>query len=433
MTKRAWLMMTLPLLALIFNNCAFIKLKEELTIIEKNTGIGGEINSHAAVKHPIIIQLFAEVDGKRQMIGFRIVDKTEGFYLFVVPDGKYYILAFEDANANFAYDAGEYFGAFGKPEQIVIADLQPRQDLHVDVSQTEGFPKGFRTDISTFAAKTFAENVATGTVIGLDDEKFSEETARMGYWQPVTFLKEAGVGIYFLEPYDSDKIPILFVHGASGTPRHFKSLADQIDRDRFQPWFYHYPSGLPLDKISKFLNRLITIIHGDFQFKQLYVTGHSMGGLVSRSFILRNRFGDGNDYIKLFVSISTPWNGHEASQKGVESAPVAIPSWHDMVPDSPFIQEVFSRTLTPQIDYHLIFSHKGDCSVFMDNNDGSVTLRSQLDFRAQKDALSKWGFDNGHVDILSSPQLITEINAIIDRTYRNQKDQKRPFMRLLAN
>ncbi len=229
-------------------------------------------------------------------------------------------------------------------------------------------------------------------------------------------MKEAGVGVYFLEPYDPNKIPILFVHGAAGTPRHFQYLAEHIDRTRFQPWFYHYPSGAPLEKISWFLNRLIKILHDVYQFNQLYVTAHSMGGLVSRSFILKNVFEDGNDYIKLFVSISTPWGGLETAQKGVESAPVAIPSWHDVVPNSPFIQDVFSVKLTPQIDYYLIFSYKGDCSLFMDNNDGSVTLRSQLDLRAQKDAIIKWGFDQGHVSILSSPDVLETYNEILENT-----------------
>jgi hypothetical protein len=32
------------------------------------------------------------------------------------------------------------------------------------------------------------------------------------------------------------------------------------------------------------------------------------------------------------------------------------------------------------------FGFKGDCSMFMANNDGSVELQSELDYRAQKEA-----------------------------------------------
>jgi len=405
------------LVILLLTGCSFIRLKEDIETMEANVGIGGEITSRSPEQKPLIVMLYSEVDGKQQIVGLRIVDKTEGFYFFLVPIGEYYIFAFEDANANLTYDAGEYFGAFGQPDQIRVASLKARDNLHIEVSRTSGFPEEFPADISKISTVASVKNVATGTVTTLDNEKFSQEMAGMGFWQPVTFLQEAGVGVYFLDPYDPKKIPILFVHGASGSPRHFKYLAEHIDRARFQPWFYHYPSGLPLDKVSRFLNLLITTLHDDYRFKRLYVTAHSMGGLVSRSFILRNTFEDGNDYIKLFVSISTPWNGHDAAKKGVEHAPAAIPSWHDMVPDSPFIQSVFSREMRPGIPFYLMFSHKGDCSMFMDNNDGAVTIKSQLDLRAQADALDKWGFNNGHVDILSSPDVVKKYKEILDRTY----------------
>jgi len=416
MSKIAFQIIAIVLLVMLINSCAFFKLKEELEVMESNIGIGGEIENRSPEQKPLIVILYSEVDGKQQIVGLRIVGKTEGFYIFVVPVGEYYILAFEDANLNLKYDTGEYFGAFGQPDLIRMSSLKARDNLHIEVSRTGGFPEGFPADVSKVSLASALKNVATGTIISLDDEKFSQETADMEFWQPVTFLKQAGVGVYFLEQYDPNKIPILFVHGAAGTPRHFQYLAEHIDRSRFQPWFYHYPSGIPLEKISGFLNVLIKILHDDYQFDQLYVTAHSMGGLVSRSFILKNLIEDGNDYIKLFVSISTPWGGLETAQKGVESAPAVIPSWHDVVPNSPFIQGVFSKSLKPQIDYYLIFSYKGDCSLFMDNNDGSVTLRAQLDLRAQKDALSKWGFDQGHVGILSSPEVLQTYEEILEIT-----------------
>ena len=34
----------------------------------------------------------------------------------------------------------------------------------------------------------------------------------------MSFLQEIGVSIFFLELYDPDKIPVLFIHGALGTP-----------------------------------------------------------------------------------------------------------------------------------------------------------------------------------------------------------------------
>jgi hypothetical protein len=239
--------------------------------------------------------LYSEVDGKQQIVKLNIVDQTEGFYIFMAPIGEYRIVAFEDANTNLSYDTGEYFGAFGQPDRISIASLKARENLHIEVSRTSGFPDGFPTDASKLSLVSSVKNVSTETIITLGDDKFSQEWADIGFWQPVIFLKEAGAGIYFLEPYDPKKIPILFLHGAAGTPRNFQYLAEKIDRDRYQPWFYHYPSGIQLEKISRFLNNLITTLHDDYQFKQLYMTAHSMGGLVSRSLIFKNMYEDGND------------------------------------------------------------------------------------------------------------------------------------------
>ena len=87
-----------------------------------------------------------------------------------------------------------------------------------------------------------------------------------------------------------------------------------------------------------------------------------------------------------------------------------------MVPNSPFIERIFSRSLRGKVDYYLLFSFKGDCSLFMGNNDGSVTLASELDHHAQADAVQKWGFDEGHVAILSSPAVLKYYNEILEKT-----------------
>jgi hypothetical protein len=103
----------------------------------------------------------------------------------------------------------------------------------------------------------------------------------------------------------------------------------------------------------------------------------------------------------LFITISTPWRGHRLVKKGIEQASTAVPSWHDIKPGSDFLAAIFAKELPPSIDYYLLFSHRGDCSLFMENNDGSVELGSQLYYKAQKNAKGIFGFDTGHVDILS--------------------------------
>jgi len=243
---------------------------------------------------------------------------------------------------------------------------------------------------------------------------FAPQSGETGYWKPLTFLRDFGIGVYFIEAYDPDKIPILFVHGAVGTPAAWKTIVGHIDRRQYQPWFFSYPSGLRLDKLGRALNSIITILHAEHGFNTLYVTAHSMGGLVARSFILKKGYEDRQDYIKLFVSISTPWNGHRASKKGIEQAPAVVPSWYDMVPKSDFIQSIYMRKLPAGMKYYLFFSFRGNCSMMMENNDGTVELSSELDYRAQSDAVRIIGFDEDHTGILASQNVIDQYNRILN-------------------
>jgi hypothetical protein len=138
-----------------------------------------------------------------------------------------------------------------------------------------------------------------------------------------------------------------------------------------------------------------------------------MGGLVARSFILKNGHENQQDIVKLFVSISSPWNGHRLTAKGVQQAPTAVPSWHDMVPDSPFIRSLFARRLPESVTYDLFFSYRGDCSLFLENNDGTVELASELDIRAQREARRIYGYDEDHGSILASAEAIAQLIRLL--------------------
>jgi hypothetical protein len=127
-------------------------------------------------------------------------------------------LAFEDSNNNTRYDDGELAGYVDKPIEVTLSQLRANDAVDIELSKgltlPEGFPEGL--DISGDVIKS--RILFAGRIIDLNNEIFSQENAKMGFWKPLSFAKKFGVGVYFLEPYDADKIPILFVHGASGTP-----------------------------------------------------------------------------------------------------------------------------------------------------------------------------------------------------------------------
>ena len=49
--------------------------------------------------------------------------------------------------------------------------------------------------------------------------------------------------IFFLEPYNPDKIPILFIHGAGGNPAEWASIIDTLGRQRFSVLKLYIPTG----------------------------------------------------------------------------------------------------------------------------------------------------------------------------------------------
>jgi pimeloyl-ACP methyl ester carboxylesterase len=391
--------------------------------LEKHYTLAGNVALPSSPYGTVLILLYSAKMEENKLVSYTIPADT-GHFSFFVSKGMYYLTAFEDRNNNLSYDKGELVGYFGAPDKIVIPaeNVTPQNsgdvlNLDMELKYTDHYLAGFQPaiDLERINQSVF---VKFGQISSLDDKIFSAENGANGYWKPLTFLRDCGFGIYFLEPYDPEKIPVLFVHGALGTPEGWKNIVERLDRSRFQPWFYYYPSGFRLEDVADALNEIIKKIHETYGFKTLYITAHSMGGLVSRSFIMKNFYQDHQDYIKLFISISTPWNGHRLTEKGVKKAPEAVPSWHDMVPDSDFIRSVFQMDFPEECTYYLTFSFKGNCSLFLYNNDGTVELSSELDYRAQNDADMIFGFDEDHGSILISPEFLDYFRQILDEEYR---------------
>ena len=74
MSKSATQMIVLFLALSLLTGCAFFKLKEEIEVMETNVGIGGEINSSSPQQLPLTVILYSEVEGKKQIQNFQIVN-----------------------------------------------------------------------------------------------------------------------------------------------------------------------------------------------------------------------------------------------------------------------------------------------------------------------------------------------------------------------
>ncbi len=107
-----------------------------------------------------------------------------------------------------------------------------------------------------------------------------------GMLEPGSLIKEAG--IYITQPYDPQRIPVLFVHGLGSAPQTWRSMINAIDSDprlrgRYQFWIFGYPSGEPPALSALQLRNGLKAIYRTYpQTKNMVVVAHSLGGLITQ-------------------------------------------------------------------------------------------------------------------------------------------------------
>jgi pimeloyl-ACP methyl ester carboxylesterase len=97
-----------------------------------------------------------------------------------------------------------------------------------------------------------------------------------------------------LTPYQCGKIPVVFVHGLLSDPATWMPMRNQLDgkswfRERYQVWFFRYPTGIPFlvsaAALRRELNTAVACCPGaaeDPAAQQMVLISHSMGGLISK-------------------------------------------------------------------------------------------------------------------------------------------------------
>lgn len=405
--------------AWLLSGCVFLRLERDLAEKRSQVLLRGAVTTDHATVLPIVVLVYAGEDGNEELIDDFVL-AGPGPYFFVVPDGTYRLAAFEDLDRDFAYVPGGADASAllrgGEPIEARAGESLVDLDIEIRADGRERIPFSF-TSADTEGGEIALRDSRLGEVVRIDDARFSESNAVRGLWQPMDFVRQVGAGIYFLEPYDPRKIPVLFVHGAVGHPGNWTEIVASLDRDRFQPWLVYYPTAPGLEKTAKSLDRWVQRLYVAHRYDRMAVIAHSMGGLVARAFVNRVVASrDGRDAgLRLFMTISTPWDGHNAAQTGVNRAPVVAPSWYDMAPGSPFLHALLEPALPPAIAQDLLFSFAGRSRLVRGNNDGVVTLESQLDPRAQAQARTVRGFNESHAGILRSADVAALVNAELAR------------------
>ena len=120
-----------------------------------------------------------------------------------------------------------------------------------------------------------------------------QQNERQAALRAENFLDEAG--IYTIEPYRPDKIPLVLVHGLNSSALTWLELSNDLRGDaelrrRYQIWAFNYPTGLPFSISTAMLRQSLENMldhfdpdRGDEAIRQMVMIGHSMGGLVTRA------------------------------------------------------------------------------------------------------------------------------------------------------
>jgi pimeloyl-ACP methyl ester carboxylesterase len=403
----------LPLFALVvpvmLSSCAFIRLQEDLDKLAASGTIHGKISNNSNEKSRIILIVYNK---KKGLVKYKFLDKESDYFAFILPAGEqYHIALFEDLNNNLKLDKGEPGGYWSNPDKKV---LTPRGNIQVNltINSKVRIPSAYNLDIKKTDKKSGDKTIiSTGDIADLDNIIFSHEYGEKGLWTPLSSLEKNGLGVYFMEKYDPKKIPILFIYGIGGYPQSWETFFKEIDRTRYQPWFYYYPSGFRIGKAGNALTTIMNELHLKYQFKSMFILAHSMGGLVAYDFLQKSIAAKRGDYIKLLITISTPWKGDKDAE-WAKHAPAVIPCWKDLMPGSPFIEKVSPDGISKNIPYYLLFSFHGDRKPFRMNNDNIVYLASELRFDMQQRAEKIFGFDLTHTEILKDKDVIETCNTI---------------------
>ena len=137
-----------------------------------------------------------------------------------------------------------------------------------------------------------------------------------------------------------------------------------------------------------------------------------MGGLVSRGFLQRYREGGGGAAVPLFVSISTPWDGHKGAEWGAKAPIGSARVFTDMAPGSAYLQSLYGRD--PGVPHHLLYSFRNDRTIALgEPSDGVVTVASQLRPAARQNAVEVQGYDETHMSVLEASAVSARLNALL--------------------
>jgi pimeloyl-ACP methyl ester carboxylesterase len=277
-------------------------------------------------------------------------------------------------------------------------------------------------------------------------------------------------GLYFVQPYDPDRIPVVMVHGLLATPQMWVNPINELEKDpvireHYQFWVFGYPTGNPTAYSGLKLREALANVDKLYPKHKGYVLiAHSLGGCVTQmqvvslkpenwdrvvgepakeifqrlspsDLVYRAVVFNANPRIKRVVFICTPHRGSKLAispiaefgmrfitlpsnlasaiknQVGPELAEVRGLQDRPNVatglsPDNPTLRTM--DTVQVQAPYHSIIGNRGVPGPLIDSSDGIVPYWSSHMNRALSECIVP-----GPHGLVDYPQNIAEMKRIL--------------------
>jgi len=372
--------------------------------------VSGRIIKPQLRQEPLLLVAVSNQYRKNEMVAVVQIQKSVDYYMAFLPKGEYQLFIFSDLDGNEDFESNELVGQ---------ASVSVKPENSIDGAVVEGPPIILDFDHPGEVDFRINERVRSTDYVyaSLDDKFFEPKYGTIGLYNPLELISHNQGFIFGLENFDQKKTMVLFIHGTGGTPRDWKFMVDGMDRSRFQPFFFYYPTGLPLDKLGTLLEQIIDYIGNNSKnhTNDIVLVAHSMGGLITLSAINKLSQKGFPAYLKMYCSFSTPYGGSDPARYWENKTPIMVSAWRDIATKSEFLENLIHQPFPKKLPFYLFFSYNDPSTIKpRDNGDGVITLRAQLEPSVQAAATKVIGFDATHMGILNSQAARASFFQLLD-------------------
>ncbi|MBM4243705.1 MAG: hypothetical protein FJ148_07815 [Deltaproteobacteria bacterium] len=375
--------------------------------------VAGRITGAEARDEAILLVAVGHELAADEIVGWKLVARPIDSYNLLLPEGDYDLLFFADGDRDGVFESSELVGSTDPSAPVGVRSAASIDGFAIDgpvVAVDLASPRAASVPVRIEVKRS------SNVFASLDDDFFAARWGQRGLFHPIELMVHTQGYFFGLEDPDPRKTQVLFVHGIGGAPVEFASLVAGLDRSRYQPWFFFYPSGLPLAQIAAVLSSTLELSAAELGLERVVIVAHSMGGLVAYEAVTMLSQREPPRWLKLLVSIATPYGGDDGARRGVERAPEVVPSWRDVATGSDFVQRIAATPLPATMPFYLLFAYDNGARLgrVSPSGDGTITMRSQLALPVHRRAQRSYGIDATHTGVLTDPTTMSILVGALD-------------------